>query len=66
MDPCLFVKRIGTRVTYISLYVDDMIITGTDENDTLKVKDAEQKIQHERFGINQTMSWNGNHIRSRN
>lgn len=39
-DMCLYVKRENTSRTYILLYVDDIILTGNDEREILKTKEA--------------------------
>ena len=31
-DPCVYVRTTGKNRTYVALYVDDLLITGTDEN----------------------------------
>ena len=37
-DHCLFIKRSSTSFLALLVYVDDVLITGTNENDILQVK----------------------------
>ena len=38
LDNCLFVKHIGTEIYLISLYVDDILIAGTDLQEVKRIK----------------------------
>ena len=38
LDNCLFVKHIGEEIYLISLYVDDILIAGTDLNEVARIK----------------------------
>ena len=38
VDHTLFIKRRGTKATYLIIYVDDMIITGDDDEEIRQLK----------------------------
>ena len=44
----LFIKRQDNKVVIVSLYVDDLIVSGNDELMIVEFKDSIKRVQHDR------------------
>ena len=56
-DVTLFVKKVGKIVVYLVVYVDDLPMTGKNENYNASIKERiEERIWDDKFGIHSLLS----------